>query len=312
MPLYRRLVELIERERFPIVALSGPPMWYLMTVHLMRKRFPGLKIVLDFRDPWYGSPNVHEKIGPVEKSVKALIGSHLEKGVVNNADLLTVVSPGMMSIYSERYPLMGRRLRLLPNGFEIPQMAPPAAAQGPHFTLAYAGSFESNQDPTCIYKAVSRLRNHDIKICFIGSFGTQWQKTAAAMGVQNRLEFTGALPHEEALRRMNQAHAFILLVPPTKGTSHAISGKTYEYLHLGKPIVVISTPGDPSDLVKRHSLHSRFIHDYDPRAIAEAVDGLYDLWKAGKDLSYSNIDGFDDLYSRRALTGKLSGMLNEL
>src|SRR5690606_18868234 len=94
------------------VVTTGPP----HSIHLiglrLKKKYPHLRWIADFRDPWtewgmWDSLMVSKMIRKVHK--------RLEQQVLANADEILTITP----FYVRRFEaLSGRRVRLLTNGFD--------------------------------------------------------------------------------------------------------------------------------------------------------------------------------------------------
>jgi len=309
-PLYRKIAALIS-EGYGTVILSGPPMWYLGIALLLRRRFSALRLVIDLRDPWIQQRSTATRATFAETVLKRTLGPQLERRIVRCADLVTVVTPVMREDYAAAYPFAREAIRLLPNGFHVSGIRVSCPSSGP-FRILYTGTFDSNQNPRCFFQALQGLQQDDFKAVFVGAIDGQWRRLARSLGVDRYVEFTGPLEHRQALEQMNRAHAFLHILPPTRGRSHDMGGKVYEYLYFGRPVVGIMDPGDCCDLIRRHSENYRFVHDRDPAGIRSALLDLYCRWKQGQKLFYKNINQFDERYNRSAIAGVLAGMLEQL
>ena len=116
-------------------------------------------------------------------------------------------------------------------------------------------------------KALALLPSHvRLRMIGEGSGLEACRRLAQSAGVDNRIEWTGSLPHEEALRRL--ADCAVLLSPHVHTLDGEFFGsptKLFEYMALGRPIVAsrlaqiaevledgrtarLVAPGNPSEL----------------------------------------------------------------
>ena len=114
---------------------------------------------------------------------------------------------------------------------------------------------------------------------------------------------TGYVSHQEAVAEMTGSDALLLYVAPT---SLAPSGKLFEYLASGRPILCVAHPDN---------LASRLVREWDAGAWAAPGDGegieraLLELLARREAVDPSVRRRTLERYSRRALAGRLADVL---
>jgi hypothetical protein len=104
------------------------------------KRKIGIKWLADLRDPW--TTVYYNDMLPRTEATKRKDKKY-EDDVLGNADVLTVVSPGMKKEFSDRNP----HIEVVLNGFDLADMEPSGITGGSdgRFRLTYTGNFK----PAC-------------------------------------------------------------------------------------------------------------------------------------------------------------------
>ena len=91
-----------------------------------------------------------------------------------------------------------------------------------------------------------------------------------------RIVQTGFLPQQEALRELERSHCLLLLI----GTPTVHSGKLFEYLAAGIPILAITPRGGEVERVLAETRGGWCAPPDDPGAIARALREIYDCSSA--------------------------------
>ena len=70
--------------------------------------------------------------------------------------------------------------------------------------------------------------------------------------MEDYVEFTGYLPHEEAVQLMCDTDILVLILPEMENNKGILTGKIFEYLATGNPILAIGpSDGDLASLLER-------------------------------------------------------------
>ena len=107
---------IIRRHRIGTVLLTAPPFSIFMTGNALKRRFPHLNIIADFRDEWLnfylktfdsGSSSIRERAAAIERET------------VESASLVLSVTPSIIREIRERYPEQpDAKFVYLPNGYD--------------------------------------------------------------------------------------------------------------------------------------------------------------------------------------------------
>ena len=266
------------RHKIDLVYTSAQP-WSSALVGLELKQMLGVPWVLDFRDLWAECTHA---TWPTR--LHFWLDRWLERRVVREADAIVVVSPGMAQALAEAHPEHAHKLHVIHNGYDgddIPESAPPLSS--PRLKVAFAGRLQSwrqggpvrrlaralgyrncvtdfsTHSPLYLLRAVSGLlaKRPDLagrlRVDLIGQVGRDNEKLVTEMGLDRVVELGGRLSHHEAVAALQAADVLFLpmMTEEDERRSYNVSGKLFEYLALGKPILAAVPEGDAGDIVRR-------------------------------------------------------------
>jgi glycosyltransferase involved in cell wall biosynthesis len=225
----------------------------------LKRRF-GLPWVADFRDPWVGRATYRPPTPLHDRAQR-----RLEQAVLESADCVTMVSEAMIEEYRRRYPALPEdRLALLPNGYDADDFrraaAPLAGRPEPdrsRFLLLHAGQLAHRPTVRTVLEAVRRLRREEpatadrLRVRFLGGNEELDPRVVSRAGFAPVLEILPSAPHLESVAAMRAADALLLLGHGGRGDALIYTGKIYEYVASGRPILAVLDPGPAADLIGR-------------------------------------------------------------
>jgi glycosyltransferase involved in cell wall biosynthesis len=268
-------------------------------------RLTGLPWVADFRDEWAANPYLAG-----QPRLLARLSRRNEESITTSAEKV-VVAAGYFELAG--LPRDDPRRIEIVNGVDEADFAEPASGSPPNrFVLAHVGSIYEIRDPRPVLRMLESLAadgsidGNRVEVRLVGNLWIPGFTPPPGIGVSS----TGYVAHAEAIREMRAATTLLLYVPPG---DLAPSGKIFEYLASGRPVLCVAP---------EENLASRLVQEWgagalaDPRdedAIAEAILGLWRRWQE---------DGLPDQeqvrarvferYSRRAGAERLAAVLEEV
>jgi glycosyltransferase involved in cell wall biosynthesis len=304
-PARRAARPLLERHRPELVFSTAPP----FTSHVVAAglaREAGVPLVLDYRDAWTDNP-----FATFPTPFHRRRARRLEDELLAAANAVTAVTSGMAETFEGR--AAGRyTVKLIPNGYDEEDFsgaAPPA--DGP-FTVAYAGQFYPGRMPWPFLEAASafvrarRLGPEDFRVSFLGHIGRRVFAAAAKFPV--RVEGTGLLRHREAVGRIRAADVNLLIIGSFAGAGTTLTGKVFEYLRGGRPILALVPPeGEAAALVREFDA-GVVVPPEDVAGIEAALARLYDERVRGPLPAPAGLVRFE----RRTLTSELAALFDDV
>lgn len=239
---FPKAVKLIRARKIDLVLITVPPFSAARLVTKMRRRFPALPIVIDFRDEWLTSTINLVSFNRSERAKR--VAQTVESEAVRDATAVVAVTRAAQRELRKRYPdQSAEKFHCVPNGF---QSEPPTAsrvttiAENGRVIVTFLGSVYGSTDPSTFVAAVhampAALRSR-ILFRFIGHVETAASR-ASLLSLGETVELKGFMPQAEALRAIDDT-TYLLLI------SHDpinVSAKLYDYLGGAKPILAAVKP----------------------------------------------------------------------
>lgn len=309
--IYTSLKE-IRRQKIRIIYTTSPP----HAAHLggfIISKLSGAKWIADFRDDWTGGESQ-----PSPTIFHTFINRLLEKIVLKNADRVVAMCDHLKdSLYSKHgYSSNKSKFVTIMNGYdrddfsELLQLPPHET-----FTITHCGSISRVSNPEPFLKALRNLFGErpelqkKIQVKFIGTdiFNTL-EKQLHELGLDAFIPPIQYLPHQEALEHVMRSHVLLLTIFK-RTDEEIITGKVFEYLASGLPILLISSDGEVARMVRKFH-RGTVVANEDIAGIQSALFNYYQIHEEGMlqvapPLSLKEFD-------REYLTGKLAEQFSYL
>ena len=225
--------------------------------------------IADFRDGW----NFEPWREPFPTAVQRRVDHWLERRVASTAEICIGATPPIAVDLARR---LGARAVWVPNGWDpsIASELRPQADAGSAFgvvRLVYTGTLTVRGDPEPLLRAL-RVVNADqtdcpIRLVHAGRLTTQERALIARLEVEDAVEYLGTVDRAEAIALQRSADALVLL---TSRNSSEATGKIFEYLAAGRPIVALAE-GNEAERIVRETNTGITVPPDDIDAIAAAL-----------------------------------------
>lgn len=220
------------------VITSGPPHSVHLVGRWLKERFPSVQWIVDYRDSWNATSLFRKR-----NVLLQILNDRLERSVLERCDNFSYISHPMLNKAQMLSGLtIASKSRLIANGFDTnlldifrhkkPQSGP--------LRLGYFGAIDDGKDsyrnPACLFNAMASLPNLQICLELYGSIqiSADWR---AKLG--RKLYVGPKLSHQKALEKMATMDALLLLHTREDGADEVVTGKVFEYVASGLPIVSI-------------------------------------------------------------------------
>jgi hypothetical protein len=253
LPVLTRAARRIIKERkIDLVLITVPPFSCALLVERLRKQFPKLPIVIDFRDEWLST--AIDLVGFSKSNRARAVARRAEAASVKNATVVVAVTEAARREIRERYPEEpDSKFQLIPNGFDttrlpFSQVSSERSLNG-KIVVTHVGSLYPSTEPTALAEAVQSLPPETkarFKLRFIGHI-EEPRYREALLQLGEMVELKGFMPQHEALAEMKDAdYALLIQHGPIN-----IATKFYDYIGAGKPILAAVHPqGDERRLLE--------------------------------------------------------------
>lgn len=254
---YRLGQQIIREEKIDALLSSAPP----YTTHLIGlklRRLSGLPWVADFRDSWIGWVSTPQWRPGLSRRIE----QKMEHAVLAEADNILTVSNGVKEDLLSRHPeFSDARWNLLLNGFDAMDFEGVVPTEKPDkLTITYLGSLYGSRNPEFLVQALEGLQtsgNSAVdKIAFrvVGRVSGPILARIKSSSIADMFEFVPYVPHHKSMSYLLGSDALLLIIDDTPASRGILTGKLFEYIGAGKPVVALAPAGEATDLIREHNL----------------------------------------------------------
>ncbi len=310
-PSVKFLTEFLAKNHVDIIVSSGPPHSMHLIAREIKKKFPQIKWMADFRDPWTNIDFYKDLMLSTWADQKHHI---LEKSVLKECD--AVVSIGK-TMNQEFCMLSGennlKKFHVISNGYDEDDLTKENHVEKDEkFSIAHIGTLVKTRNPEGLWQALKELVAEDenfkqsLEIKLVGKLDFFIDERIMANNLSMFVRKINYLPHNEVLKEQQKSRVNLLLVNNTANAKGILTGKFFEYLAAGAPILAIGPKdGDLAEIIKE--TNAGYICDFNEvQQIKECILKLYKNEKLNR-----NEDAIKS-YSRKNLTKKLVNIFDEL
>lgn len=282
----KEALRLQEEQPFDLCFVSCVP-YVLLTAALRLHDEHGVPFAVDFRDGW----SINVLTGETAFELDSPAG-RWESEALDKALSFWVVNEPIAEHYRERYPDLADKIRVVRNGFDrdsLPTSREGHRARRP-LRFGYLGTVNfppSTMDAALSGWQLARERDEllaDATFEIRGHFGAAYAKHMSATGdlvrraADHGVVMGGPVPKGEVAQLYETWDALVLMLV---GGRYVTSGKVYEYMATGLPIVSIHEEDhDASRLLAGYPLWTD-VFGHDPERVADSLQKAARMAVAG-------------------------------
>ncbi len=305
---FKAAVRIIDREGIDLVFTTSPPHSVQLIGARLQKRY-GLPWVSDFRDGWVGNVLFKPKYGLRERAEQ-----RMESDVVKRSSVVVSATPPITEGFINRNPEMAEKFITITNGYDGEYYKEGVIPHNNKFTLTYAGGLGGRRTSRYIYEALVLLKERapevykELRVVHVGNFYDD--KGPWIKNLKGCVEFVPQLPYREVPELLQKSDVLLMVTHESEGGRSIASGKIFEYIGAGRPILATVPDCVAKDLVEDNGLGIT-VGSEDVEAIMGAIMDLHGRWKRGL-LSIKAPAGFREGFERKKLTGDLAEVFDSL
>ena len=304
----RKARQIIRRFGIDTVMVTVPPFSALVAGTRLKREFPSLVLVSDFRDEWlsfYLKDFDFQNSDYTRRRAEAI-----EQESVEASDLVVAVNESSRDEIRKRYPGQPeRKFQVIPNGYdpEVFTGIAPAERRSTHMIVTHVGTVYKTASPRFYLDAVDSLPEEirsRIETRFVGRVAES--ERPLMEGRQSKVTLLGFMPQAEALQYM--ADTDYLLLTMTNDIS--VPGKLFEYMAVRRPILAIAAPGSEVDRLLAETGAGMCAPPDSVERIRELLIAAFEGWRIGQ----SGIQGNGDAvrrYERPRLIAEYAGLMRK-
>ncbi|MGH3065281.1 MAG: glycosyltransferase [Gaiellaceae bacterium] len=300
-------IRIARREGIDAVITTSPPGSIHFVGAAVRKA-TGARWLSDLRDPLVA--NQHRRADTTATRARQAANEQLARLVVRRADAVSCVSE---AIADEVRGLDPRGVvRTIANGCDFDDFAGLEYQPSARFRITHTGSFFGKRDPRPFLQAFHDS-GLDAVARFVGDFRSSDREWAESLGLGDRLQLVEYAPRAESLRLQRDSEALLLLVPDAGGRGRGVlSGKVFEYIAAGRPILAIVPPDGAAAELIRETGAGVVVAPDDVDGIREALVELHGTFVNGGLPSVTLAERDEERLSRRARVEEMAALLREI
>ena len=243
--------ELIHLHAIDTVITSSPPHSTQLIGLQLKKEF-NLKWLADLRDPW---TEIYYNKLLFRTNWAKKIDYRYEQACLQNADTLIVVSEDIKRRFGEARETILEKTHVIPNGFDEEDFSHERTKNDAGIKyISYVGNLGLQYPIEEFLKTFSELVKVDQlwRIRFVGNVSDVVNTEIQKLGLEKWVEFIPYVEHKKAVEYMINSDLLLLIIPNTENNKGILTGKLFEYIATGNPIIYIGPEdGDALEILKK-------------------------------------------------------------
>ena len=299
-----------------IYSTSTPYSDHLLGLEL-KKEFPNIPWVVDFRDEWTMNPYTLDE---PYNFIRTKMEKKMELQVMESADAVVINTPIMRKNFIEMYPFIKEKSYVIPNGYDSEDFpSRNVEVSSGKLRMLYTGLLYGRRKPNSFLEGLSEaiangvVSKEKIEVFFIGNYiEKEINKIISDYSLSDVVKLLPYMPHGECLQNMVNADVLLLIEGTGRGAEAFYTGKVFEYMKSGRTVLGILPPkGVAADLISEANIG--LVCDYDNSDdIANGIVKLYNEWEEKGHIDFSPKQEVIDRYERKNLTKELVNIFDTL
>lgn len=264
-------------------------------------------LMLDYRDDWIDNPR-HRYPTQLHRR----IALNQEKQAVDQASRVVAINETILKRIKSRTSPTKALFSVVPQGFDPEDftmkrvdnqaqptqfvqtqidgyqafMEPPVA-HSKRLVFVYTGMFYDAQQPDSFLKALSEvfaqrpeLKNR-ILARFVGLFPESKRELITRLGLEDSVQLDGYVPHETSIQILLNSDVAWMTVGHQPGEEQISTGKLFEYIGSGKPILGLVPPGEAKTAIDAYGAGFTTAPENVPQITSQIIQ-LVEQWERGE------------------------------
>ena len=308
-PSVKYLTKYLKEHPVDTIISTGPPHSMHLIARALHKKF-NIPWVADFRDPWtdidfykdlkltrYADRKHHRLENQVltEATRVVTVGWDCAKGLESHgAKDVIVITNG----YDFDCPIL-----------ETDENLSQRQQETSLFTMSHIGIIGANRNPETFWQAIAEL-DLSIKIRLIGQVDNSVIESIKRNNIEKYVEIISYIPHNQVIEEQKKSDVLLLFVNNTPNAKGILTGKLFEYMASGRPILCIGPEDGDSARILNETQTGVTIGFDDKEKMKSVILDLYKKYQENQ-LVTNDIQAVEK-YSRRNLTKDFVNILNEI
>jgi glycosyltransferase involved in cell wall biosynthesis len=276
--------ELLQKEKFDVIFISGPPFSTFITGRKLKKEFD-IPLVIDYRDLWYGNQFIFYAT-PFHK----MMHKKMEYQVLKTADKIISTNRKMKELIMKNFKFLSfEDIYIIPHGFDPSDFEQKFVSHKTNNKLwiTYSGLFYEFITPKYFLKGFKKLSierpdiAQNMELHFIGFLRNENRRLIRKLDLQEYVKEYGYLDHDKSIVKILSCDVLWMMIGKGKNADTISSSKLYEYFGTRKPIIACVPEGSIRTAAEEYK--ASFITDpEDTEAIKNVFIKIYELYKSNQ------------------------------
>jgi glycosyltransferase involved in cell wall biosynthesis len=300
--------ELIQLHNIDSIVTTSPP-HSTQLIGLELKRIFNLHWLADLRDPW---TEIYYNQELFRTSFAKKKDYNLEQLCLKNADKIVVVSEDIKRHFGANRKEILDKIHVIPNGFDetdfnnnLGQKNVIPNSNSGNKIISYVGNLGEQYPVEGFLEAFAEIvkKDSDWKLHFVGNCHNGVKTLVVNLNLSKSVVFVPYVNHSEAIDFMIKARILLLIIPEIENNKGILTGKLFEYLATGNPILNIGPKdGDAAAILKENAISVTL----NPSEKQELIDFILNSSPTNTPRNLS-----EHKFSRRNLTGEIAGLIHK-
>jgi glycosyltransferase involved in cell wall biosynthesis len=247
---FTKACEIIESQKVNHLITTSPPHSTQLIGLKLKKKYPGIRWIADLRDPW---TNIYYYNEFFPTRISRIIDSSYEKNVLESADRIIAIGKSLRESFCSKIQGLEEKTEVITNGYDSEDFSGLIATLPAIFTISYIGTLSDKYPVNGLLAALRELKKDrtDFRLRFTGYVSSLQEKLIKSYLNGSLTEFLPYADHSSAIKSMLNTSILLLVIPDHHSSKSIITGKLFEYLASGKPVLCLGPiDGDAADIIE--------------------------------------------------------------
>ena len=298
-------------QTFDAVFSSAPPYTGHLVGSILSKKLE-LPLIADFRDAWVSNPRHY-----YPTSFHYNLHVRQERRVLERSSAIIAINRPILDDLKKRHPDVKRMELVVPHGYD--EESRPAtnhlSCTDGVLRFVYTGVFYDAQVPNYFLQGLSKFLEQypdmrtKIRATFAGLVPSGFEDLVRTLNLEEVVQYAGYLNHTRVMELQQKADVLWMTIGSRPGASGISTGKLFEYIGTGKPILALIPPGTARQTLRDYGA-AYLAAPESMEDIIRALRTIREDWQHGKFPCPD--EEFMSRFSRSRLTETLSRVLDSV
>jgi hypothetical protein len=255
---FRIAERIVVADQNSCIISTFPPVNTHLIALALKRRYPSVQWVADFRDPLANSPS--RLASPQDRQFPRLCSfaeQKLQARIFAAADKVVANSDRVADIWRSQVPQYAHKIEHIWNGFDSEEdLGPKPIPPRPFQVIAHVGGIFGYRSPGMLLESLERLIDAGrvdpatVRVRQVGSVsGPELLGRFSRLREIGCLEELGRVPKPQAEAELQTADKLLLLDVDHPDAGQQVPSKVFEYLRIGRPVLAFTPKQSPTERI---------------------------------------------------------------